>query len=257
LTYGQFTTFAVHSRFFYMSNTPTWRWSAAKNARFDGVYVDSRYPVDHRLLQAFVRISGPAVRLVRSYSKGGDCTVCQQALLEIVRCCPNVTKLNLTAMRTADTSTWDDCLIALTNRWPNLTELTLDDVPLSTQGMTTALSHCKAIESLAILTASQGIPRAVAIPTLKSLNIASQGMGDDVMVAVGQICTKLEILKMFSQWHGARHRVTDVGMRAVLRGCPLLRNTEVELAGTISNELRVEMANGVTLLSSTRTIGET
>jgi hypothetical protein len=219
-----------------------WRWSAAKNARFDGVCVDSRYPVDYKLLQAFVRISMSAVRWVRSYSRGYDCLVCQQALLEIVRSCPNVRKLNLAAIITVDPSTWDNCLIKLTNRWPNLTELTLDDVPLSTQGMTTALSHCKAIESLAILTASQDIPRAVAIPTLKSLNITSEGMNDDVMVAVGQICTKLEILKMFSHWHSTRHRVTDVGMRAVLRGCPLLRVTEVELAGTISNDLRVEMA---------------
>jgi F-box/leucine-rich repeat protein 2/20 len=66
---------------------------------------------------------------------------------------------------------------------------------------------------------------------------------DAVLVAVGERCAKLERLAIFSSMSNANtSSVTDVGVSAVLQGCPLLCNVDVQYAGGISTELRVELA---------------
>jgi hypothetical protein len=67
-------------------------------------------------------------------------------------------------------------------------------------------------------------------------------MSDEVLIAIGQRCAKLETLQMFELAEYRRvYAVTDLGVRAVLQGCPLLRETDVEYATGISGELRTEL----------------
>jgi F-box/leucine-rich repeat protein 2/20 len=66
---------------------------------------------------------------------------------------------------------------------------------------------------------------------------------DEVLLAVGERCAKLERLAIFSSMSNANtSSVTDVGVSAVLQGCPLLCNVDVQYAGGIGTELRVELA---------------
>jgi hypothetical protein len=63
------------------------------------------------------------------------------------------------------------------------------------------------------------------------------------MSAIGQRCSQLVTLKVFlMNSTSTALRITDSGVRAVLQGCPLLRETDVEYAAGISTELRVELA---------------
>jgi F-box/leucine-rich repeat protein 2/20 len=162
-------------------------------------------------------------------------------LAEISSRCPKVRWLRLDCLRSD--VLWDNSLVTLTQSFQMLTELTLSKVVnLSAGGLIAALSHCKCRESLHIKTRNQRIPVEVAIPTLKSITIMSVHMHDAVLLAISQKCSKLETL-LFFQWKaGNGDLVTDVGVRAVLEGCPLLRETDVEYASSISPELRVELA---------------
>jgi F-box/leucine-rich repeat protein 2/20 len=76
----------------------------------------------------------------------------------------------------------------------------------------------------------------VAVSTLTYLDIRNCEVMDGVVTVVGQHCTKLQTLLAF---HGSRS--IDDGVRAVLQGCPLLRETDVEYAAALSDDLRVEL----------------
>jgi hypothetical protein len=63
------------------------------------------------------------------------------------------------------------------------------------------------------------------------------------MIALGARCCNLRTLWVFdNDFVRGRHTVTSAGVQAVLQGCPLLRETDVEYAAGISTELRVELA---------------
>jgi hypothetical protein len=170
----------------------------------------------------------------------------QHTLLAMSRQCPNVQKLNLRhdGMR----GQWDKCLVALTAAFPQLTELRLSNIRLSVQGFASALSHCKCLESLEMSgpfhkSSTTVICEEIALPTLKSLKIHTQYWSDAILIAVGQNCAQLETLILFqSIVYVNSQQVTDVGVRAVLEGCPLLRETDVQYALYISHDLRIELA---------------
>jgi hypothetical protein len=80
------------------------------------------------------------------------------------------------------------------------------------------------------------------LPSLISLDLQDCSVTDDVLAAVGLNCPKLQSLITF---YG--NAVTDVGVEAVLEGCPLLRGTDVWYATGVSHELRVELARRANL----------
>jgi hypothetical protein len=138
---------------------------------------------------------------------------------------------------------WDDPFIQLTKSCPKLVHLSLDCPQLSEQGLACALKHCGCLQQLTLGNQYQVIPVDIAIPTLKSIQSNSHCMNDAALIAFGQQCAKLETLVIFASVQSAgEYTVTDVGVRAVLQGCPLLRETDVEYAEGISTELRVELA---------------
>jgi hypothetical protein len=98
------------------------------------------------------------------------------------------------------------------------------------------LQQCVALEHLEIMTDCQAIPVDAAVPSLKSLKSCSRYMSDAVLLAIGRRCAELETLEIFEPAEfTSDFEVTDAGLRAVLQGCPLLREIDVEKArGIIS-----------------------
>jgi hypothetical protein len=233
--YGHRTVLPVSRCRTFAQVVLTMRWSILKNAQLDGIHITEG--ISRRTLSTFLTISKSAVRWVNS----SDCDNQMQKLLEIGRWCPNVQWLHVTSWR-QDPMIWDDCLGTLTLSFGTLAELALcGSVNLSSKGLAAALSHCRCLESVHIRNKSQEIPVEIALPTLKSITVKSVHMSDSVLIAIGQRCVKLETLNVFN-YYRPEYRVTDVGVRAVLQGCPLLRETDVEYAASISGELRVELA---------------
>jgi F-box/leucine-rich repeat protein 17 len=118
-----------------------------------------------------------------------------------------------------------------------LDNLDLDSINTSTDGLARVLNACKNLKSLAIAQVNCAIPPEIALPTLCSITLRQCKATDDVMTAIASHCPLLQTLKVFDS-----NSITDVGVRAVLQGCPLLRETDVEYAHCISSELRVELA---------------
>jgi hypothetical protein len=92
------------------------------------------------------------------------------------------------------------------------------------------------------MTDCQAIPVDAAVPSLKSLKSGSRYMSDAVLVAIGRRCTKLETLEIFEPAEfTSDFKVTDASLRAVLEGCPLLREIDVENARGISDGPRAKL----------------
>jgi hypothetical protein len=241
LAYGQQTTFAVKSMVLERRIHRLLPWAITRGARLDGLcFCDSDVSSKEtlQLLESFLVTHGSAVR--RIYDFVYDAAPHQIAVLLFARWCPNVAHFQGECSR--HSLQWDKYLIALTTASQNLTTLSLSNVKLSKEGFAEALRQCVALEHLEVLTACQIIPREAAIPSLKSLKSASCCVSDALLIALGQRCAKLETLVIFQYAEAeSDHQVTDVGVRAVLEGCPLLRETDVKYAAGLSPELRIEL----------------
>jgi F-box/leucine-rich repeat protein 2/20 len=166
----------------------------------------------------------------------------QSALLEIASWCPNVKVLDIRYGYACGYLPWDCCLHAFAQSFQGLTHLSLCGSQYSSEGLASALTQCKRLENVEIRTGYASIPVEVAIPTLKAITLYGPHTTDDVLVAIGQNCRKVETLDVFATSEEEGCKLTDVGVRAVLQGCPLLRKTDVHNARGISTELRVELA---------------
>jgi hypothetical protein len=102
------------------------------------------------------------------------------------------------------------------------------------------LNHFYRLEDLEVHSINGDLPAEIALPSLKT--ISTNHMTDTVLIAIGQRCAKLESLMMFG-WSQSKDKypVTHVGVRAVLEGCPLLRDTDVKYAVGITTELRSKL----------------
>jgi hypothetical protein len=89
------------------------------------------------------------------------------------------------------------------------------------------------------------LPTEIALPSVVSLDITGCYFTDDVLLAIGQNCPRLQLLHLFGGHYRNRTvpPVTDSGMRAVLQGCPLLRDPDVQWAGVFGREVRAAMAS--------------
>jgi hypothetical protein len=238
---SQFTTFTVNP-FRQKRNCSLLRWVSTRNAKVDGLYLLTGFSASGQPLQKSLAPSGSTVRWVVSFAEGRvNCSVRQQTLLEIAQRCPDI---HTAVVRCDEVEDWGECLVVSTKTLTRLTCLSLTGVTVSRAQLATILSHCTQLQSLNVRSDDAVIPVEVALPTLKSLMAYSNSLSDEVLIAIGQRCAGLETLHMFklSRWNADTHGVTDVGVRAVLQGCPLLRDTDVEKAKDISPELRLEMA---------------
>jgi hypothetical protein len=236
LAYGQFTTYETPSFDDSTKLEPIMRWTISRGAQLSSVCVNGSGCSNERLLPTFLAMSGSAIRRVDSCCSDTNAGVNHQKLLQIARWCPNVQQLHVQSKRSS--VVWDDCISKLTGKFHQLLGLALLDVQISTRGLTTALTRCKCLQTLRVRTANVIVPVEFAIPTLRSIRIHGCYTSDAVLIKLGQRCVKLETLEVCD----GKYLITDVGVSAVLQGCPLLRETDIAYAAGISNELRVELA---------------
>jgi hypothetical protein len=242
LAYGQLTALTVESHRQVRKFRSLLLWTVSRNVQLDGIRITGGLTDCNDLLDGFLAVSGPAVRWIDSCEaqRGDSSAQRQQILLKVAEACPNTKTLYIQDSKT--TALWDESLVILTMKFPQLTSLALFDVHHSTQGLAIALRHCHHLETLRVTSKHTVLPTEIALPSLNSIDTGPCNMTDEVLVAVGERCAKLEWLSIFSSSnYTSASSVTDVGVRAVLQGCPLLRSIDVLFAGELSNELRVEV----------------
>jgi hypothetical protein len=130
---------------------------------------------------------------------------------------------------------------------PELVELDAVMCPWLTDAtLAVAARQCTALEELRLyhvdlITIAGIMPFIRPGNKLKALTL--RGTADDaLMQLIGEHCKELHTLQVFDcSTRTLKARPTDVGVRAVLQGCPLLRKTDVEYAVDISLDLRVEL----------------
>jgi hypothetical protein len=101
--------------------------------------------------------------------------------------------------------------------------------------------YCSNLTQLTINGMPCSLPKGKVFPSLVYIHICNcSGVSDTVMLSIPDMCPKLQTLHVFRQDRSA-NPVTNVGVRALLERCPLLRETDVEYADYISHELRMEL----------------
>jgi hypothetical protein len=130
---------------------------------------------------------------------------------------------------------WDEAVLSLVRASQHLFHLLLIDLPLTTHGLSCILCQPTRLAHLQVRSRSE-LPAEVAIPTLVTLDISVSKIPEAVLIAIGRNCPKLYRLYMFWETN-----VTDAGVQAVLQGCPLLWDTDVQDARGISRNLRTEL----------------
>jgi hypothetical protein len=87
------------------------------------------------------------------------------------------------------------------------------------------------------------LPHGVALPTLTAFWTIYSRVDESLLVTLSEKCSNLVFLHVFRASHSflRLRTVTDAGVRAVLQGCPRLRNTDVEYALGFSHALRLEL----------------
>jgi hypothetical protein len=239
--YGQFTTFTLPRRIFSTKFLPALGWCVSRRAQLTGICINELYPINVQLLSKFLSMAGPALRWVHFCAVTVD--GCHLEVLETIQWRPNIQKLKLRGA-----GHWNDRLPRLTKAFQNLINLSLEHLSISPQSLATALQHCSSLEELCVAAVSGVMPVEAAIPTLRRIRTTSLAMTDAALTAIGRRCPRLETLDVFATSEIEGYCVTDVGMRALLVGCPLLRETDVQKVTGISTELRVELARRCNLL---------
>jgi hypothetical protein len=213
---------------------PLLKWFIPRRLRLGGLSIRNH----NEFLTQFLAMTGSALLWIDCCSTHvNNETGCQQAMGYVARWRPNVQKLNVRVG-----GLWDKCLLMLALAFQRLTVLSLSNLKISTHGLAAALTHCSALEHLKIETECEAVPVEIALPTLRSIDFVSRGWSDAVMTAIGRKCARSETLLLVGSSELSRYGVTDAGVRAVLEGCPLLRETDVEYAAGISEDLRIELA---------------
>jgi hypothetical protein len=204
-------------------------WFLARNVRVDAIALWHGAAEYDGLRQRFLSFMGS--HLKRAEIMEGVNEDCRRLLKDVANWCPGLQDL-LVCSDNEGNASWGECFAACTSWGQQLRTVRLVSVNISPKG----LGLCQALESLTLEQMKGVLPVNIAIPSLTSVILDRCSATDDVIIALGQRCPKLQSLKMFRG-----NEVTDVGVRAVLQGCPLLRETDVEHAAGISPKLRVEL----------------
>jgi hypothetical protein len=224
-------------------------WVVAREAHIDNLTVNNDILRDNELHMELLSINCECLTTLHFYAYNVMGRSCCKLFTEIVRLCPQVMHVHIDVLTKADQGGYmDNCLDVLTRGFQRLTTLTIGACPATASGIATALSHCKYLKHLTIssnLTVNAGI----AIPSLTYLDCRSAHVEAGVLIAVGQRCHGLRSLYM--TWEHLRRgtvvHVTEVGVCAVLQGCPSLRETDLFKFGGVSNGLRAELARRCSL----------
>jgi hypothetical protein len=165
----------------------------------------------------------------------------QQTLQHAQKWFINVKEVEIDSVSCARCMTvdWNDVLRTICRDCTKLTTLTVRHHYVSYEELAKALQFATRLLHLSVNVGNDTpctVPAGVALPTLQSFKTSYHLVSDSLMLVFGQKCPHLVMLHVFQA-----STITDVGVRAVLQGCPLLRDTDVEYAAGVSPELRVEL----------------
>jgi hypothetical protein len=245
LVYGQSTTYYMDFSLPLESFKDLLRWAISRGALFDDLCLCERTTSTEEsmlLLETFLATSGSAIHLVCvSFESSSFSVAFQKAFLLVAKLCPNVTHFHGECRHLG--LQWNEHLVPLNSACWRLKSLLLDGMKLSEQSLAEALRHCISLKYLEVRTEDQAIPVEVAIPSLKSLKSCSRCMSDAVLIAIGRRCVNLKTLLIFeSLTHfTSDYTVTNNGVRAILQGCPLLRETDVTRAAGVTADVRLQL----------------
>jgi hypothetical protein len=215
-------------------------WCSKRKARVDGIWLCGSIVNDQVLSTRFFSELGASARWIEEGCSSGH--GCLHVLSNVTKWCPNVVDVVLRFCGCPeDTEVWDQHMLAFMQACRHLTKLTMVAVECSSSGFGEALAQCNRLQELTLFR-TRAIPWQIAIPSLLYLDLRSCRPTDVVLCAIGANCPSLHTLYMFSHTGlGLNPPVTDVGLRAVIQGCPLLRNVDIEDAEGVSDDVCVEL----------------
>jgi hypothetical protein len=218
-------------------------WSISRKAKVNGVDIDSLALHDHAKQTEFLTVNHSSLRWI-SYSQEHENKNSAAVLLEVATTCHNILKLDLqciTIHSKGDPLSGAILELAESN---NLTTFKLAS-KISPPALLQILERCNSLTDLIVLHAGPAqdtlLPPQAAIPTLTYL-CTDYVISDATLIAIGSTCLQLKSLQVYGDLHSTRHPVTDKGVAALLQGCLLLRHTNLYIAWTGSDNMRVELA---------------
>jgi hypothetical protein len=235
LAYGPLISYSVERK------TPWEEWCALRGVPLTELYLTDTLACNELLRRKLLSFQKRSLRIVTVISQKHTAGY-RAALLNLAEGCPNIREASI---GTHGLILWDDCVAALAKRCQYLHTLSIGIFSLSTEGLANAFKHCTSL-TRCILGGGEvevALPREVAIRSLTWLDIRDCLVPESTMIAIGDNCSVLYKLQVFSSrtFRPRLHGVTDAGVRALLRGCPLLQDTDAEYAIDIDTELRVEL----------------
>jgi hypothetical protein len=215
------------------------QWLITRSARVDGIRLERGLVVDHILRDKLLSLESGYLRWITVSENAHVCEM--RVVRDLCDIGMNLRKLTILGSSRIR-ELWDDRLEALTRACHKLEHLEISSVTCTSEGLSAALRHCENIVSLKISVVQCTEPLQVAVPTLQDLRIYGSTVDDTTLVAIAENCKVLHTMHIFGSASREGRRFTEEAVRAVLHGCLLLRETDVEFAKGISQQLRVELA---------------
>jgi hypothetical protein len=234
--YAKSATFHLKSDERYNRGIP---WCLLRGVQLDGVCLRGSLETGSEFRQMFATRCGKNLRWVQ-FQETYEHRDVYQLLFEMVKSCQNVQHVALRAR--SNIGMWVEVLNLFLESCHQIQSLFLEFSRLPADSLVTLHDLSLLVELKLVCCGCIALPEEVAIPSLRELDVRNCAINDAVLVAIGANCAQLRELYIFRRmWERSSKPFTDVGVRAVLQGCPLLQTTDVESAEGISHEVRVEL----------------
>jgi hypothetical protein len=234
--YAKSATFHLKSDERYNRGIP---WCLLRGVQLDGVCLRGSLETGSEFRQMFATRCGKNLRWVQ-FQETYEHRDVYQLLFEMVKSCQNVQHVALRAR--SNIGMWVEVLNLFLESCHQIQSLFLEFSRLPADSLVTLHDLSLLVELKLVCCGCIALPEEVAIPSLRELDVRNCAINDAVLVAIGANCAQLRELYIFRRmWERSSKSFTDVGVRAVLQGCPLLQTTDVEYAVGIGHEVRVEL----------------
>jgi hypothetical protein len=212
-------------------------WCLLRGTRVDNIILDNAPTSEAAVLGNFLSHQGAHLRSITIKERRREA---RYVLLEISVRCPLVESMFITCYTTS-TSPWDEQFLLFSEKCRKVRILFLSRVTVSANSLENALRNCSNLTHLTINSMTCSLPKGMVFTSLEYLDFCDcSGVSDTTLLTISESCPKLQTLHVFRQGQPTRP-ITDVGVYAVLERCPLLRDTDVECAEGISQNLRMEL----------------
>jgi hypothetical protein len=215
------------------------RWTSLRGARIANLTVCLAVLTDAQLRSGVLSTSGATIRKIEFASGVVDHTLPSEVINNYCNTIAEVGKAcnRTTCLRVRSEWGLDSFLSSILQAFPRVQDFKLNSMVFAAEGLR-VFRTLATVRTVTITGSSVPLPPDLAVPTLEFFNGYGGYVTDDLAVELGRNCPQLHTL-----YCGKRgNSITDVGLRALLLGCPLLRDCSVDQLGGVSDELRVELA---------------